>query len=83
LLKRDPSKQKIHTLDEFTAFHREFRGLATWLAKEKRVNADGLKRAYEESMHPKLQDKIFLYLRQKDTLCQGRSIHGQACQGRS
>src|SRR5882724_7848520 len=50
----EKSKQEIHTLDEFAAFHWEFRRLATRLAKEKRVSADGLNRAYEKSIHPDL-----------------------------
>ena len=45
-------------MDEFTAFHQEFRRLANRLSKEKRVSADGLNRAYEKSIHPELQDKI-------------------------
>src|SRR5882724_4964044 len=49
---------EIHTLDEFAAFHREFRRLANRLTKEKRVSADGLNRAYEKSIHPELRDKI-------------------------
>jgi len=48
------SKQEIHILDEFTMFHQEFRRLATRLAKEKRVSADGLNRAYEKIIHPEL-----------------------------
>src|SRR5882724_184058 len=39
-------QHEIHTLDEFTAFHREFRRLENRLTKEKRVSADGLNRAY-------------------------------------
>src|SRR5882724_3147751 len=54
------AKQEIHTLDEFAAFHQEFRRLATRLAKEKRVSADGINRAYEKSIHPDLRDKILV-----------------------
>jgi len=50
----EKAKQEIHTLDGFTAFHREFRRLATRLAKEKRVSADGLNGAYEKSIHADL-----------------------------
>ena len=39
------SNWEIHTLDEYATFHKEFRRLATQLAKEKRVSADGLNRA--------------------------------------
>jgi len=31
----EKSRQEIHTLDDFAAFHREFRRLANRLAKEK------------------------------------------------
>jgi len=48
------SKQEIHTLDEFAMFHWEFRRLATRVAKEKRVSANSLNRAYEKSIHPEL-----------------------------
>jgi len=58
----EKSKREIHTLDEFATFHRGFRRLATWLAKEKRVSADGFNRPYEKSIHPELQDKTFFYL---------------------
>jgi len=50
----EKSKQEINTLDEFATFNWEFRRLATWLAKEKRVSANGLDRAYEKSIHPEL-----------------------------
>src|SRR5882672_11573170 len=33
----EKSKQEIHTLDEYAAFHREFRRLATRVSKEKSV----------------------------------------------
>src|SRR5882724_1630808 len=59
----EKANQEIHTLDKFTAFHREFRRLATRLAKDKRVSADGLNRAYKKSIHPDLRDKILFYLR--------------------
>jgi len=79
----EKAKQEIHTLDEFTVFHWEFRRLATRLAKEKRVSADGLNRAYEKSIHPDLRDKILFYLSDEKTPCvQGRSLCGQICQGR-
>jgi len=45
------SNQEIHTLNEYDTFHREFRRLATQLAKEKRFSADSLNRAYERSIH--------------------------------
>jgi len=45
------SSQEIHSLDKYATFHRELRRLATQLAKEKRVSADGLNRAYERSIH--------------------------------
>src|SRR5882672_729103 len=61
----EKSRQEIHTLDDFAAFHREFRRLA----KEKRVSADGLNRAYEKSIHPVLQDKILFYLSDEKTPC--------------
>jgi len=54
----EKSKQEIHTLDYFTAFHQGFIRLETRRAKEKRVSADGLNRAYEERIHPELQHKI-------------------------
>jgi len=48
------SNQEIHTLDKYATFHREFRRLATRLAKEKRVSVDGLNREYERCIHPEL-----------------------------
>ena len=54
----DEKSKQIYTLDDFAKFHQEFRRLATWLAKEKRVSANSLNRAYEKSIHPELQDKI-------------------------
>jgi len=65
----EKSKQDIHTLDELAAFHQEFRRLATWLAKEKRISANGLNRAYKKSIHPELWDKILVYLSDEKTLC--------------
>src|SRR5882672_6715049 len=65
----EKSKQEIHTLDKYVAFHREFRRLATWLAKEKQVRVNGLNRAYEMSIHPDLRDKILFYLSDKKTPC--------------
>jgi len=56
----EKSKQEIHILDKYVAFHREFRRLATWLAKEKQVGVDGLNRAYNMSIHPDLWDKILV-----------------------
>jgi len=44
------------------------------LAKEKRVSANGLNRAYERSIHPDLQDKILYYLLDEKTPC----IKGEA-----
>jgi len=70
----EKSKQEINALDEFTAFHQEFRRLATRLAKEKRVSANSLNRAYEKSIHPELQDKILFYLLDEKTPC----IKGEA-----
>jgi len=67
-------QHEIHTLDEFTAFHQEFRRLANRLTKEKRVNANGLNRAYEKSIHPELRDKILSYLSDEKTPC----IKGEA-----
>ena len=54
LFVEEKSKIEIHTLDEFATFHREFRRLENRLAKEKRVIADSLNRAYEKSIHPGL-----------------------------
>src|SRR5882672_7089285 len=65
----EKSQQEIHTLDEFAAFHREFRRLVNQLAKEKRVSANRLNRAYEKSIHPILWDKILFYLSDKKTPC--------------
>src|SRR5882672_10458036 len=65
----EKSQQEIHTLDDFATFHREFRRLVNWLAKEKRVSADGLNRAYEKSIHPILWDKILFYLSDQKTPC--------------
>src|SRR5882672_5176625 len=65
----EKSKQEIHTLDEYAAFHQEFRRLATRLAKEKHVGVDGLNRAYEMSIHPDLRDKILFYLSDEKTPC--------------
>src|SRR5882724_7734666 len=65
----EKAKQEIHTLDEFAAFYREFRRLATRLAKEKRVSANGLNRAYKKSIHPDLRDKILFYLSDEKTPC--------------
>src|SRR5882672_8440195 len=65
----EKSRQEIHTLDDFAAFHREFRRLANQLAKEKRVSADGLNRLYEKSIHPILWDKILFYLSDEKTPC--------------
>jgi len=62
-------KQEIHTLYKFAAFHREFRRLETQLAKEKRVSADGLNRAYENSIQTELQDNILFYLSDGKTPC--------------
>src|SRR5882724_11027723 len=62
-------QHEIHTLDGFTAFHREFRRLANRLTKEKRVSAEGLNRAYEKSIHPELWDKILFYLSDEKTPC--------------
>src|SRR5882672_9213913 len=69
LFVNEKSKQEIHTLDEYVTFHREFRRLATQLAKEKQVGVDGLNRAYEMSIHPDLQDKILFYLSNEKTPC--------------
>src|SRR5882724_772332 len=63
----EKSKQEIYTLKEFATFHWEFRRLATQLAKEKRVRAKSLNRAYEKSIHPELQDKILFYLSDQKT----------------
>jgi len=65
----EKSKQEIHTLDDFTAFHWEFRRLETRLAKEKRVSANGLNRVYKKSIHPELWEKILLYLSDEKTPC--------------
>src|SRR5882724_5202382 len=62
-------QHEIHTLDEFAAFHWEFRRLANRLTKEKMVSADGLNRAYEKSIHPELWDKILFYLSDEKTPC--------------
>src|SRR5882724_4888130 len=70
----EKAKQEIHTLDEFAAFHQEFRRLATRLAEEKRVSTNGLNRAYEKSIHPDLRDKILFYLSDEKTPC----IKGEA-----
>jgi len=65
----EKSKQELHTLDDFAIFHWEFRRLATRLAKEKRVSADGLNRTFKKSIHPELWDKILFYLSDEKTLC--------------
>src|SRR5467141_4765325 len=65
----EKSWQEIHTLDDFATFHREFRRLANRLAKEKRVSADRLNRAYEKSIHPILWEKILFYLLDEKTPC--------------
>src|SRR5882672_8783886 len=65
----EKSKQEIHTLDKYAAFHREFRRLATQLAKEKCIGVDSLNRAYKMSIHPDLRDKILFYLLDEKTPC--------------
>src|SRR5882672_9228039 len=69
LFVNEKSKQEIHTLDEYAAFHREFRRLATQLAKEKQVGVDGLNRAYKMSIHPDLRENILFYLSDEKTPC--------------
>jgi len=64
LLRRNQCRRSI----PYGLFHPEFRGLATHLAKEKKIPDFCLNKAYKNSIHPDLCDKILFYLHDKKPL---------------